>query len=96
MTEPLAVIAGQGIAVHGFDGGQFELGFVIFAAAGGQAEQAPVGGPVTGSGESFGIDKGFKPEDRMMVHPLPIQGNGFGNAAQQSVRRDAALLPMVK
>lgn len=83
MTKPLEVIAGQGVAVHGFDGGQLFLGFIIFAAAGGQPEQGPVGGSVTGPSESFGIDKGLKPEDRMMVHPLPILGDGFGNSAKQ-------------
>jgi hypothetical protein len=43
----------------------------------------PVGGPVAGAGEAFGIDKSLQPEDGMMVDFLPILGNGPGDAAKQ-------------
>ena len=83
MTEPLSEIAGQGVTVHGLDRGKLFLGLVVFAPTRGQPEQGPVGGPVTGTGKSFGIDKGLQPEDRMMVDLLPISGNSPGNAAKQ-------------
>lgn len=83
MAEPLAEVASQGVAVHGLDGGELLLAFIIFAPAVGPAEPGPVGGSITGAGESLGVDKGFKPADRMVVEPLPISGDGPGGEAEQ-------------
>jgi hypothetical protein len=83
MAKPWEVIATQGIAVHGLDGGEFITGFVVFTEARDGPEVNPVGGPVTGADETFGIDEGFQPVDGVVVDPLPIGGGGFCYSAKQ-------------
>jgi hypothetical protein len=72
MAEPVLIVSGQGVAVHGFDGGLFFTSAVALPAPGSEAEHEPVGGPVTGAGEAFGVDKGLQPENRVIIEVLPV------------------------
>lgn len=56
---------------------------IVFAAARCQTKADPVGGTITGPGESFGIDKGLKPQDGVVVEFLPIISNGSGDEAKE-------------
>lgn len=59
------------------------LDLVLFTSAGGQPEQGLISRPVTVAGESVCIDKILQPEDRMVIEPLPIFGNGLYDATKQ-------------
>ena len=83
MTQSLAEITDQGEAVHGFYRGQLFLGFVIFPPSGCVAKEDPVGGLVAGTLESFRINEGLQPENRVIVTPLPVRRNSSGTFAQQ-------------
>jgi len=83
MAEPLFEIASQGVAVHGLDRGNLNVATVILATARSQTEPSPVGRPVTGASESFGVDKGLEPDDGMVVKSLPIVWNSLGRDGEQ-------------
>lgn len=70
-------------AVHGLDGGELFLSFVVFATSGSVTEENPVGGFVAGPPESLGIDKGLQPVDGMIVARLPILGNDLCTSTKQ-------------
>ncbi len=73
----------KGEAVHGFYRGELFLGFVVFSSAGCVAKEDPVGGFIACTLESFRINKGLQPENRVVVMRLPIRRNTLGAPAQQ-------------
>jgi len=83
MTQPLTEITNQGEAVHGFYRGQLFLSFVIFPPSGCVAKEDPVGGLVACTPESFRINKGLQPENRVVAQGLPVSSNTIGTPAQQ-------------
>jgi hypothetical protein len=83
MTQSLTEITDQGEGVHGFYRGQLFLGFVIFSSTGGIAKENPVGGFIAGTLESFGINKGLQPVNRVIVICLPVRRYPSGASAQQ-------------
>lgn len=54
---------------------------IIFTPASSFAQIDPVSCPVAGSLETFGVNKGFKEIDRVVVNSLPILRKNFANAA---------------
>jgi len=83
MTQPFAEITDKREAVHGFNRGQLFLSLVVFSPAGRIAKENPVGSFIAGPLKSFRINEGLKPEDRVVVTPLPVRRNSSGASAQQ-------------
>jgi len=71
----------QWIPPHCFDGPIGFFGLIIFAPASGLAQVSPIRGFVTGTQETFGINKGFKKINRMIVNSLPIFGKELSHTA---------------
>ena len=76
-------MAGQGITVHSLDGSLLLVSFIVFASPGSQSEKGPVGRTIACSGKSLGVDKGFEPQDWMVIHLLPIMRDVSGDSAKQ-------------
>jgi hypothetical protein len=72
MAEFVPEITDKGVSVHGFDGSVFLFCVIVFATACSVTKKNPVGSPVTGTGKSLGIHKGFQPIKRMIVECLPV------------------------
>jgi len=64
---------------------------VVFTATCGFANVYPIGSPIAGPLEVFGIDKGFKEIEGMPIDFLPVSGDPSGHLCQQigSKMRDA-------
>ncbi len=83
MTQPFTEITNKREAVHGFDRGKLLLSLVVFPSAGCVAKENPIGGFIAGTLESFGINEGLYPENRVIVVYLPVRRNSSGASAQQ-------------
>ena len=83
MLQKLTKVSPQGVSPHGLNGSIGFFGLVIFTSAGSFTQVDPISSLVTGAIKTFGINKGFKKIDRMVINPLPIFGKKFSNAAQK-------------
>ncbi len=72
---PFPELSHKRVAMDILNGAVWFTGLVEFASTGGFSGKGPVGGPVAGSFEPFGIDKGLNPAGRVRMERLPVSGN---------------------
>ena len=79
--QQFAEIFTQRVPPHCFDGSIRLISLIIFAPAGGFTQIHPVGAFVTSSFKTFGINKGLKKINRVVVNFLPILGKELSHTA---------------